>query len=118
MNETRIIQNYKSKVRHDHQSRTVRAYFSLYAWFWFHTEFWLEPEDRRPYTYIMRDWIYPHLPAFVAILLVWYAGLLAWAHWSAYPPLILGILSSLLVAHLIWGSEWIPNEQEEPPYLG
>jgi len=58
------------------------------------------------------------MPAFLVILGLWYPGLLIWAHWSAFPPLILGILSPLLVAHLIWGSQWVLNEQEEAPYPG
>jgi len=109
---------YFRSVRRDHRTRVVRAGFSFYAWFWFHTEFWVAQLDRRPYTFIMRDWIYPHLKAFILILTVWYGGLFLLAGLDPYLALILGILSSLLVAHLVWGSGWQKGQQEWPPYLG
>jgi hypothetical protein len=105
---------YKNKVAKDHKSKVVREYFSLYAWFWFHTQFWLAPLDRRPYTYIMRDWIYPHMKLFIVLSIIWLAGCLAWLYWQPYPAAIILMLSSLLWAHLVWGSEWIPGEQEDP----
>jgi hypothetical protein len=124
MNELKNIQNYKSKIRSDHKSRAVRAYFDLYAWFWFHTEFWIkDPGERRPYTFIMRDWIYPHFKWFLMILALWYIGMICWAIFTQslaneLSCLIISSLSGWIAAHLIWGSKWIPNEQEEQPYLG
>jgi len=112
------IETYYGLVQKQHESRTVRLYFLSYAWLWFHTQFWLSPLERRPYTFIFRDWIYPHLPAFLAILAGWYSGLLILNHWHGYLALILGILSSLIVAHLVWGGGWKPGQQEEPTYLG
>jgi hypothetical protein len=127
MNEMKNIQNYKSKIRSDHKSTVVRAYFDLYAWFWFHTEFWIkDKEQRRPYTFIMRDWVFPHMGWFIVIMCFWYLGMIAWSvmgtrlghvSWVVI-SLILSSFSSWLAAHLIWGSKWIPNEQEEPPYTG
>ena len=119
-----MVQNYKSKIRRDHKTRLVRTYFDLYAWFWFHTEFWIKnPLARRPYTFIMRDWVYPHMKWFLGILGAWYCGLIAWdclrqSVSVALATLVLGTLSGWISAHLIWGSKWTPSEQEEPPYLG
>ncbi len=124
MDEFKTINNYKSRIRRDHKSRAARAYFDVYAWFWFHTEFWIkDPVKRRPYTYIMRDWVYPHMKWFLAILGIWYCGLIAWnclrlSLAVTLTTLVLSSLSGWISAHLIWGSKWIPNEQEEPPYLG
>ena len=109
---------YLQSIQTNHKSGLVRRGFSLYAWFWFHTEFWLAPLERRPYTFILRDWIYPHLKIFLGIIGGWYAGLFFLAYRQSYLALVLGILSSLLVAHLVWGSSWKRNEQEWPPYTG
>jgi hypothetical protein len=109
---------YLASIHRNHKTRLVRRGFSIYAWFWFHTEFWLTPLDRRPYTFIMRDWIYPHLGLFVIILAAWYSGLFLLIQPQPYLALALGILSSLLVAHLVWGTGWKRGEQEWPPYLG
>lgn len=118
MKEIDGTRQYKQKVAQDHKTRVVRTLFSLHAWFWFHTEFWLQPIDRRPFTYIMRDWIYSHMKTFLVILVAWYAGLLVWLHWNPYPPAILIGLSSWLGGHLVWGGKWIQGQQEWPPYLG
>jgi hypothetical protein len=112
------LKTYFEAVKRDHKTRLVREGFSLYAWFWFNTEFWQAPLDRRPYTYIFRDWIYPHMKTFLAVLAFWYAGLFFLAARQPYPALGLAILSSLLAAHLVWGSRWKKGEQEWPPYLG
>lgn len=114
------MEQYRQSICRDHKTRFVKAGFSLYAWFWFHTEaLWIkDPEARRPYTFIMRDWIYHHMKAFLVMLGVWYAGMLTWLHWNPYPPATLMALSSWLAAHLIWGGKWIKGEQEWPPYLG
>jgi uncharacterized protein YdaL len=118
-NRTRYgLDAYKLKVRRDHKTRLVRASFSLYAWFWFHTEFWLQPIDRRPYTYIMRDWIFPHKNWFWLITAIWFPGMVVWSHWNGIPATIIGILTAMLWAHLVWGSKWKEGEQEWPPYLG
>jgi hypothetical protein len=88
----------------------------FYSWFWFHTEFWLTPVDRRPYTFIMRDWIYPHADCFAAMVLVWYLGMMLL---EGFHPYIAGaclIVSSALIAHLVWGSKWIEGQQEFPEY--
>jgi hypothetical protein len=106
---------YNSKIHQDHRTRAVRKWFGLYAWFWFHTEFWLEPMARRPYTFIMRDWIYPHMKWFLVILALWYAGNFYWLNFHIWSPAVLLVLSSWLSAHLIWGGKWCQGEQEWPP---
>jgi hypothetical protein len=114
----RNINGYFESIRRDHKTRLLRKSFSLYAWFWFHSEFWLGTLDRRPYTFIFRDWIFSHLTAYKITTGAWYAGLLIWLHWAPYPAGILVGLSSWLNAHLVWGSKWEKGEQEWPPYLG
>jgi len=109
---------YNAEVRQDHQSKIVRKWFGLYAWFWFHTQFWLDPLDRRPYTFIFRDWIYPHMAWFLVLLFAWYAGMFVWLYWAPWAPAVLLVLSSWLAAHLVWGSPWVPNQQEEPQIEG
>lgn len=109
--------HYLEKVRHDHKSKAIQAYFSWYVFVWYHSLFWMKPEDRRPFTLIMKDWIFPHKIAFTVICIVWFCGLLAWAWWHVYPPMVLGIASGFLISHLVFGEKWIPGEQEDPPYL-
>lgn len=90
----------------------------FYIWFWFHTEFWLTPQDRRPYTFIMRDWIFTNLVAFYIIVLIWTAGMIALSIWHGTASTILSIISYFLLAHLVWGTAWIEGQQEFPEYLG
>jgi hypothetical protein len=90
----------------------------LYQWFWFHTEFWLTPTNRRPYTFIMRDWIYTHANIAAAMMLAWFAGMIVLSVWHGTLATVLSILSGLITAHLVWGSAWIEGQQEVPEYLG
>ena len=109
---------YKDRVRATHSTAVVRRWFGLYAWFWYHTEFWIkDKEARRPYTYIMRDWIFPHKNYFWAISAVWFAGMIALSIWHGTTASILGIFTAMLWAHLIWGSKWTQGEQEWPTVL-
>lgn len=113
-----LVSDYRAKVKADHKSKAVRLYFLTYEWFWFNTQWWLNPVDRRPYTFIFRDWIYPHMKWFLVILAIWYAGMFTWLAFNPWPSGLLLVLSSWLAAHLIWGACWIPNQQEDPPYMG
>ncbi len=99
---------YRAKVRRDHKHKVVQKYFDLYQWFWFHTEFWLAPEERRPYTYIMRDWIFPHKGWFYLISAVWFL-LLGLNH--SIPAYIVAVLTAFLWGHLVWGSPWIKGQK-------
>ena len=114
----RNYDQYKTVTYHQHKSLPVRAYFDLYAWFWFHTEFWItNKEQRRPYTFIMRDWIYPHRNWFIVIQVAWMmlgVWLVVWILPALFPIWVGG---GWLSAHLIWGSKWKPGEQEWPPVL-
>ena len=91
---------------------------NFYLWFWFHTEFWLTLKNRRPYTFIMRDWVYTHTQTFLALVVLFYAGMMALAVWHGIAATISGSLCSLLLAHLVWGTKWIEGEQEVPEYMG
>lgn len=89
----------------------------FYLWFWYHTEFWLTPVDRRPYTFIMRDWIFKHCTSAFILVMAWFAGLIAFAHLFEIWTVILSLVSAFLLGHVIWGSAWIENQQETPVYL-
>ena len=90
----------------------------FYQWFWFHTEFWLTPVNRRPYTFIMRDWIYTHSDLATSLILFWFAGMITLSIWHGTLATVLSILTGFLAAHLVWGSSWIEGQQEYPEYLG
>lgn len=91
----------------------------FYERFWFATEFWLTPVNRRPLTFIFRDWIFTHVPATIILAILWYLGLGLLAFFGhGLGAMILGCLSSFVLAHLVWGSTWILHQQEYPTYLG
>jgi len=90
----------------------------FYQWFWFHTEFWLTPVNRRPYTFIMRDWIYNHDVLTTILVFGWFIGMVILSLWYGTVSTILSIFTALLTAHLVWGSRWIEGQQESPTYLG
>lgn len=122
---TNLIQ-YQKRVAQTHKTRVVRQWFGLYAFFWFHTEFWIkDKEQRRPYTFIMRDWIFPHMKLFILILIAWYACVIGWlctavlggSLVSGIIALLVSTFSGWLSAHLVWGGKWIKGEQEWPPIL-
>jgi hypothetical protein len=109
---------YNKTVKVTNSNRIVISYFLTYAWFWYHTQWYINPPElRRPYTFLFRDWLMVHKIAFTVIMIMWYIGVLALTYWRPYLSVILTFLSSMLLAHLIWGNKWVPNEQEEPPYL-
>lgn len=91
-----------------------------YAWVWYHTEFWLPPKERRPFTFIMRDFYhqYPFL-----ILLLTGAGFYALGNWGWHISvmwffILLGItFIGIVLGHLFWGTKYIPGEQEDPEYI-
>ena len=90
----------------------------FYLWLWFHTEFWLTRIDRRPYTFIMRDWIYTHTGLTALFVALFYAGMVTLSVWHGTASTITVSLGSFLLAHLVWGTKWIEGQQEYPPYLG
>ncbi len=84
-----------------------------YESFWFKTQFWLKPDQRRPYTFIMRD-IYHQAAPFVISGLGFFFYALGAFWWHLTPEqfliLALGYFSGALVAHLFWGKDWVPGE--------
>ncbi len=93
----------------------------LYKLIWFYTEFWLKPEDRRPFTYIMRD-IYHKSPLLVVVfgaigfyLLGRYTTQISA---SVLLSLIVVGLICIVIGHVLWGKKHIPGQQEDPTYLG
>jgi hypothetical protein len=84
----------------------------FYSYFWMHTEFWIATKvNRRPYTYIMRDWIYTHVKTFTIMAFVWFGCMYVLARYHAMLAVTISILTALLTAHLVWGSKWIPDEK-------
>jgi len=89
-----------------------------YSWFWFHTEWYLTPINRRPYTFIFRDWLFRNLNIFIVLVALFYIGMLAVSIWYGTTSTIIVAIGSFILAHLIWGSAWIEGQQEYPEYLG
>ncbi len=88
----------------------------FYSWFWYHTEFWLTPLNRRPLTFIFRDWIYTHLFMFIILVFLWFTGMVVLSIWHGTASTIISIFTGMLLAHLVWGSRWIEGQQEFPEY--
>lgn len=107
---------YIRRVNRQHTNKAIRLYFLSYRWFWFHTQFWLSPEERRPYTFIIRDLFYPHLWLSIPVTLI-VTGLLLWAIIQIPVMGIIGILYGYLMGHLFFGEVWQEGQQEEPPYI-
>lgn len=107
--------DYRLKVMEDHKHGVKRIWFFSYQWWWYHTEIWIVPEHRRPYTYILRDLFFPHMGVFWTLSGIWFATWLGLTFWDPNDILrITGVLlvmaSALVWAHLRWGSVWIPGE--------
>ena len=95
----------------------MKSPLNLYAWFWFHTEFWLTPVNRRPYTFIMRDWIYRHPELAVLFVVLFYASMIVLSLWHGTISTITIAIGSFILAHLVWGTAWIEGQQEFPEYI-
>lgn len=89
-----------------------------YQWFWFRTELWLTPKERRPYTFIFRDWCFSHTIPTIILTLGVGIGTLVLAILISYWWLFLYTFECALWAHLFWGSKYIEGQQEDPEYLG
>ena len=89
-----------------------------YQWLWFRVEFNLTPIDRRPFTFIMRDYIFTHCWQSWVMVLMWYVSMFVLMIWHPFIAGGLLVASSLVLSHVVWGSSWIEKEQEWPPYLG
>ena len=88
---------------------------NIYNWLWYHVEFWLKPEDRRPFTYILRD-IYHQIPLIAIgfyIGLGYVLGRFITFNWQVLAALLFGVI----LGHLFWGTKYKPGQQEKPEYI-
>ena len=94
---------------------------SLYEIIWFYSEWFLPPEKRRPFTYIMRD-IYYKVPLIVITL-----GAIGFYLLGRYTNsvsilvlliMVLVLFAGMVLAHLFWGKDYKPDQQEDPTYTG
>ena len=90
----------------------------FYSRFWFATEFWLTPVNRRPYTFIFRDFMFRHVTITAILIFLFYAGMITLSVWHGTMSTIIMAFGSFLLAHLVWGTSWIEHQQEYPTYLG
>ena len=89
----------------------------IYSWIWYHTEFWIAKKiNRRPFTYIMRDFIFGNPKPAAGMIATWYAGMFALLYWHPFVAGALLLLSSFVLGHVVWGSKWTKGEQEYPAY--
>lgn len=95
-------------------NRVKRLSLDLYKWFWQHTEFWLDPGEQRPYTFILRDCYHNYpLPTVLLLGTIFYC-LGRWWLPVALSEFLIGVISLLLgtiLGHLWWGMPYIPNER-------
>jgi hypothetical protein len=54
---------------------------------------------------------------FWTISAIWFLGMIILSIWHGTTATIIGILTSMLWAHLVWGSKWRQGEQEWPPVI-
>ena len=93
----------------------------LYERFWFATQVWLKPKDRRPFTYLLRDWYHTSpLPTIVGLAITFYmiGRYTTQISLSAIMGVVLALVAGIILGHLFWGRKHITNQQEYPTYLG
>ena len=87
---------------------------SLYTLLWYHVEFWLPPKERRPFTFIIRDFYHDH-PILWTFLCCWLVYLFNhFIDTDLFSWLLVSI--GILMGHLFWGRPWVVGEQEYPEY--
>jgi hypothetical protein len=90
-----------------------------YWWLWYHVEIlWIKvKEQRRPFTFMMRDFLIQH-KVWSTFIILGQVGVLFWGN-LAHPGALFFVSAFYfaLFAHLIWGSPIKENEQEDPPYI-
>jgi hypothetical protein len=92
-------------------------YERLYCWFWYRCQWFVKNKYlRRPFTLWMRDFMNKHRIAGIASICLAVA-LLDWLVWFNPYFVLLSNLLLLIIGHVCWGREWIPNEQESPTYI-
>ena len=91
----------------------------IYCEIWYHAEWFVKNKYvRRPFTYIMRDFVYARPYFGVPIILGLIAGLVILCIYHPVPGALVSIFYGMLQGHLWWGTHYKPGEQEEPEYLG
>ncbi len=85
---------------------------SLYQKFWFATQFWLKPKDRRPYTFMLRDFYHAH-PILWTMIMIGVGKFVIWLSWAYFVAFSIG----LIFGHLFWGKKYRAGQQESPEYL-
>ena len=101
------------------KNRIKKVAGDLYELFWFYTEFWLEPDARRPYTYIMRDLYHQYpLPTVTIIGAIMYCLGRWWALASVktFVIILVTLFVGELMGHLFWTEKYVAGEQEDPPF--
>ncbi len=84
-----------------------------YKNFWFHTQFWIKDKNkRRPYTFMIRDFSCKSPLLFGSIC--FFLG--AWLHSQLSYQTMIVFFTGLLAGHLWFGRDYVPGEQENPPY--
>ena len=93
----------------------------LYKLIWFYSEWFLPPEKRRPFTFIIRD-IYYKSPLLVVVfgaigfyLLGRYTTQISAS--SLLSHIVVGLIC-IVIGHVLWGKKYIPDQQEDQTYLG
>jgi hypothetical protein len=86
-------------------------------WYWVEAPFQPIKRLRRPFTYIMRDFRAEHRLIFWLIAAGCFFGAFKLFSWNFYAGYFVSALLYMILAHLFWGSEYIPGQQEEPEYV-
>jgi len=92
---------------------------NFYNWFWYNVQsLWIKSKKlRRPFTYLMRDFILKHPVWSVVIILIQY-GLLIWLTWWCWiAGVIVMPIYFLVMGHLVWGNPMKLGQQEYPEYI-
>lgn len=91
----------------------------LYEKIWYHVEaLWIKAKEaRRPFTFMMRDFLMQHRIWSAVIIVAELAGLVFLNRWNCYVGAPVIAIYFMVLGHLVWGTPMKPGEQEEPPYI-
>lgn len=90
-----------------------------YWWFWYHVEsFWIKSKRaRRPFTYMMRDFVTDHKIIGISIIILELVGLAFLVRWNWIVGYFCLAIYFMVAGHLWWGTPIKKGEQEEPQYI-
>ena len=94
---------------------------SLYAKFWFRVQFWLSPYERRPFTFMFRDWYHQApLPTITGLAITFYMTGRYTTQISTVVLLsiVLALSVGIILGYTYWGKTHFRGQQEYPTYLG